>query len=326
MNRLNDLFHRYISNTASREEIAEFMTLIQDEANRAELEKNIEERYQLDHAGLLPEERAEVVQNIIAVDNSSRKSTAQKLWIAAAAVATLAVASIFIYPKLSKDKSETIAETGVTFSGKDYIHLPDGSTVTMKEGSKLTYSPSFGKDNRDVVLSGEAFFDVVSNPEKPFRVYTGKIVTTVLGTAFNIHAFPNEEQVKVTVQRGKVAVGDDTRVYEQILPDQQLTVNTTTLAFEKTEVKAVEESAWKEDYFILDRVTMEEAAVLIGKRFNVEVKVSDELKKCVISAWFLHGEDLNHVVEAVSIVRQATYSTTNNVVTIEGGVGCAETK
>lgn len=324
MNRLNDLFHRYISNTASREEIAEFMILIQDESNRTELEKNIDERYQLDHAGLTAEERAEVIQNIIAMGKPSRKSSMQKLWIAAAAVATLAVASIFIYPKLSKDQSEEIAATNVTYTGKDYIHLPDGSTVTMKEGSKLTYSPAFGKGNRDVILSGEAFFDVVSNPEKPFRVYTGKIVTTVLGTAFNIHAFPNEDQVKVTVQHGKVAVGDGDRVYQQITPNQQLTVNTATLAFEKTEVNAEEVGAWKEDYFILDRVTMEEAAVLIGKRFNVKVNISNELKKCVISAWFLHGEDLNHVVEAVSIVRQATYSITNNIVTIDGGVGCNE--
>jgi hypothetical protein len=79
---------------------------------------------------------------------------------------------------------------------------------------------------------------------------------------------------------------------------------------------------WKDEYFILNRVTIAEAARQIGKRFNVEVNIANkDLEHCVITTWFLNNEDLNHV-ESISTVCQAKYAITDGSVTIEGGVGC----
>jgi ferric-dicitrate binding protein FerR (iron transport regulator) len=82
------------------------------------------------------------------------------------------------------------------------VDLPDGSRVFLNEGSSLEYSKNY-ENSRDVNLSGEGFFDVMSNPQKPFRVNSGKVVVTVLGTSFNVKE-KNSKTVEVFVESGQV--------------------------------------------------------------------------------------------------------------------------
>src|SRR5690606_2859673 len=87
------------------------------------------------------------------------------------------------------------------------LHLPDGSTVIVGVGSKLNYPSSFDSlRTREVYLEGQAYFDIRHNPQKPFIIHTGKVATTVLGTSFNIKAWPEDQDITVTVTRGKVRV------------------------------------------------------------------------------------------------------------------------
>ena len=81
----------------------------------------------------------------------------------------------------------------------------------------------------------------------------------------------------------------------------------------------------KKDYFILEGATIEQAAMQIEKRFNVKVIITNEnLKKCTISAWFLNNESLEQVIKGVSAVQQATFTIKDDLITIEGGIGCGE--
>ncbi|MCW3464725.1 FecR family protein [Chitinophaga nivalis] len=84
--------------------------------------------------------------------------------------------------------------------------LPDGTVVTLNAASSLYIPAGFGKDGRNVALSGEAFFEVKAQPEQPFRIHSDRMVTTVLGTSFNIKAYPGEETSKVAVVSGAVQV------------------------------------------------------------------------------------------------------------------------
>lgn len=86
------------------------------------------------------------------------------------------------------------------------VLLSDGSLVTLRPKSRLSYPKHFDKSNRTVYLNGEAFFDVVRNPAKPFLIYANQTVTKVLGTSFLIRAFENEKDVVVTVNTGRVSV------------------------------------------------------------------------------------------------------------------------
>ncbi len=86
------------------------------------------------------------------------------------------------------------------------IRLDDGSQVTLEPGSFLRFPDHFAKTKREVFLTGEAFFDVTRQPERPFLVVTDRVVTRVLGTSFRVEAFGGGANASVTVRTGKVSV------------------------------------------------------------------------------------------------------------------------
>ncbi|MDF2191505.1 FecR family protein [Paraflavitalea sp. CAU 1676] len=120
----------------------------------------------------------------------------------------------------------------VRYNGTDrnqLIFLPDGSKVTLGKGAQITYNRLMNGDKRDVVLNGEAFFDVAKNPAKPFYIYTNKMVVKVLGTSFRVISSGNKEAV--FVKTGKVSVylkGQNTEQAASniLLPKQSCTFST----------------------------------------------------------------------------------------------------
>ncbi|HTJ48625.1 MAG TPA: FecR domain-containing protein [Cyclobacteriaceae bacterium] len=324
MSRFKTLLQLYIENKASEREVAELMNLIHDDANKATFNQVLDEILLTDHKGQgqTEEERSASLKQILSGEKRSGVSRMKIVWMAAAAISLLVLVGLGLYknelPAISKQDDNVM-----TISGRDFVLMPDGSTITLKEGSELTYAKSFGVTNREVTLEGEAFFDVAHNASIPFKVHTGKIITTVLGTAFNISS--QQEKIVVTVTRGKVSVGDESKRYDVITPNEQIAVNTLTGVYKKAVVDSVEVMQWKKDYFILESATIEQAAMQIEKRFNVKVIITNEnLKKCTISAWFLNNESLEQVIKGVSAVQQATFTIKDDLITIEGGIGCGE--
>ncbi len=202
----------------------------------------------------------------------------------------------------------------VQFVDKQLVRLPDGSTVLLNEGAELTYDGrSFGRDNRKVELKGEAFFDITHDPAKAFIVQSGGITTTVLGTAFNVKSVPGKNEIQVTVARGKVRVGSDSRTYDLLTADQQLTVNTATHTYLKKELKSTIATEWKNDFLILDDATMETVAEQLRGKFGVAVRFKNErLKNCHVTASFLNDENLDHVLQVVSTIHGFSYSYQDN--------------
>ena len=90
---------------------------------------------------------------------------------------------------------------------KTKIVLPDGSMAWLNSASRIEYSSDFTEE-RNIHLSGEAYFEVVKNPDKPFKVYSGDVVTTALGTSFNVQSFESH-RVEIGLVTGKISVGVD---------------------------------------------------------------------------------------------------------------------
>ena len=125
----------------------------------------------------------------------------------AAAVLLLLIANaiVFIYlfpPKISSGFTEIISPLG----SRTQLKLSDGSTVWLNAGSTLKYANNFSKENRAVQIEGEAFFDVIHDPLHPFIVNASSVNLTVLGTAFNIRAYHDENTIETTLIRGKVEI------------------------------------------------------------------------------------------------------------------------
>ena len=335
-NRITELLNLYLDGMASPEERDELMQLIRegsyDETIRDSIHAMLSDaRMQED---IDPRKAHEMLKGILTTAEKEAKIvplgavTGNWRW---AAVAAMLITSLSIgwwtFKSLpASEQFEMPRENNpepVVFTGKQFLRLPDGSTVLLNVGSELSYTVSFGEQSREVTLIGEGYFDVLRDPSKPFKVLTGRVTTTVLGTAFNVKAYPGQPEIKVTVTRGKVRVGDDRRTFGVITPDQQLAVNTTTNHFVHTTLKAEQAAEWKSQFLILDNVSLEQAAITIADKYKVEIRLANnELKRCRISATFLDGENLDQVLTVVSGVVKATYTTQpDGTIRIEGK-GC----
>ena len=104
---------------------------------------------------------------------------------------------------LTKEPLRAVSQISTKNGFKTNLILPDGSKVWLNAGSSLTYDSAYGKNIREVALSGEAFFDVVKNKEKPFIIHASKINVRVLGTEFNVRAYPSDKTTEASLIRGK---------------------------------------------------------------------------------------------------------------------------
>lgn len=324
--KFNELLQRYLDNTASEQEKAELWQLAKEGSNPDEvLNEMIESLGDDSGEGINAQQRMKLLENIL----PARKRTVRIFPVkpfrmaAAAAVVAIAVAAVWVYNGRSEKMNAISQQEEVyTVSGPDYVRLADNSTVTLKNGSKLIYGKSFGTSNRDVTLVGEAFFDVAHNPSSPFKVHTGKIVTTVLGTAFNVNA-SDGNQITVAVTRGKVAVGDESHTYGTITPNEQIAVNTTTNNFVKTHLTSDTMLAWKDKFLIFDEVNLEEAATLINSKYGVKIKFErPQLKKCGVNAKFLNDESLSDVLDVVTAAVSVVYTIEKDGSVMISGNGC----
>jgi len=244
------LFARKLTGEASLEELQELEVLVKEESSLfyefqaiTEIWEN-EPQYDADYLeatylmhiekmrklGIEPgktemtEEKKSMHPSALFIRNRSRI-------LAGTVLAGLMVIIVFVFFR-DKDKAmEIIAKTSAkkseitTKNGSNtQLKLPDGSIVWLNAGSKLNYEKINETGLREVYLTGEAFFDVVKNPKRPFIIHTSSIDIKVLGTKFNVKAYPDDKTVETSLIRGSVEVTVKNRPEEKYLlkPNQKL--------------------------------------------------------------------------------------------------------
>jgi ferric-dicitrate binding protein FerR (iron transport regulator) len=280
---------------------------------------------------LLNDERQQIKDHISenikqGIELRARTKTARILKIgyisAAAAVIAgfLITYTIFLHQPQKQQQKQIAKVITIKKNENRLIHLPDGSVAIVMKGSKLTFPASFdGLKKREVYLEGEAYFDIKHNAGQAFIVHTGKLQTTVLGTAFNVKALKTDKFIVVTVTRGKVSVGDKNKVYGTITPNQQIVFNKSKANSQMKQVDAAEFACWQGQDLMLDDVTMEEASKLLKERFKVEIQCVDpKLQINRFTTEFQYSESLEHVLKILAQYNNTTYSydKENNIVTI----------
>lgn len=160
------------------------------------------------------------------------------------------------------------------------IVLPDGSQVWLNENSLLVYDEKF--EQRYVELEGEAFFDVERLEENPFRIASGEATTTVLGTSFNVRAYPEEEEIEVTVKTGKVQLAVAKKeAAPVILPAGTSGVvnkkEEKVVKVERVEAEIVNADAWRTMKLEFDDTSIDDVIVTLERYFKTDIEVSTEL-------------------------------------------------
>ncbi len=165
------------------------------------------------------------------------------MWKYAAAIILIGVCSFLLYRTIGSDNLTSAGawkEKTTARGRKVSFVLPDGTHVSLNSDSKIRFPESFSGKSREVYLSGEAFFDVKKDASHPFIIHAGKMNVRVLGTAFNVKAYPNESSSETTLIRGAVEVTLKDRPEDKIIlkPTEKLIVDYST---SKAPIEKIEE-------------------------------------------------------------------------------------
>ncbi len=197
---------------------------------------------------------------------------------------------------------------------KSIVTLFDGTKVILNAGSELKYPQMFGNKTREVYLKGEAYFEVIHDSRKPFIVHSGELATTVLGTKFNVMAFPDESIIKISLVNGKVVVskttgtGNAERITLQ--PKQQYVYDVKSKKGTIKKFDVLQEVGWKDNKYVFDNVPLSKALIRLGRAFGVkfELGISDR-NKYRIKANF-NNESLWTILEAIRYATNLNYKIT----------------
>lgn len=204
------------------------------------------------------------------------------------------------------------------------IELSDGTQVWLNKNSKIEYPKVFDGDERQVYLQGEAFFEVVPNPDKPFIVKSDRISTRVLGTSFDVKAYNGDETASVSVATGKVEVskeieeGEPVRI-TQLTPEQELVINTEKDETYINIVSVANIAPWHLGQLVFRDNTYDEVMQALQERFGKKIVFKSSIGKCRVMASFNSNASLNDVLKLLSMSNSFDYVIGKDIVTITGG-------
>lgn len=179
---------------------------------------------------------------------------------------------------ISQEPLATAYTSVITENGqRSRIVLPDSSIVWLNSGTTLSYSNDFSEKNRKVTLNGQAFFQVARNAEKPFTVQTGELLVSVLGTRFDVDAFPGNGEIVVVLESGRVELTH--RNIESfsytMKPGELAAYNLTDNSMKVSTTDASVYSSWKDGKLIFRNTSMKNVIEKLRKWYNVNITVTN---------------------------------------------------
>lgn len=198
-------------------------------------------------------------------------------------------------------QSEELNTISTPKGGQYQIILSDGTKVWLNAASTLKYPEQFNGGQRLVELSGEAYFEVSHEPTKPFLVKSGEQTIRVLGTQFNVNAYPEEATIKTTLLKGSVMVSENkTGNGKRLVPGQQSILNKQSIQVMNADVE--EATAWKNGYFKFNDEPIESIMRKLSRWYNVEISYRDRISPDqMFSGRVSRFEAVSSVLEALEL-------------------------
>jgi transmembrane sensor len=234
-------------------------------------------------------------------------------------------------------------EITAPLAAKSMIKMPDGSIVWLNAGSKITYYEDFNKNDRKVMLTGEAFFSVATNKSKPFTVYTSDIIVRAFGTRFNVKAYPEEKTVTTTLEEGKVDVKYTGKLMQEesivLKPNEKFVFFKPGLAVERKNAKPISKSklqpelaksavvvekninialytSWKDERWIIQSIPLETLAPMLERRLNMKISfTNDKLKKYKFSG-IIENETAEQIMAALKMTAPLDFKISKDTIVL----------
>jgi transmembrane sensor len=250
----------------------------------------------------------------------------------AAAVALLITAGAYYYTSMHEPLVAKFTSKGE----KSTFMMEDGTRVTLNADSKLEYAANFPQDSREVYLTGEAFFDVHSDAQKPFIIHTNKMDIKVLGTAFNVKSYPNETSTEATLLKGAIEVTVADNPSEKIIlkPSQKLVVNNydstkkrsvalkdvvpalTTMTYFQQKDTVIMETSWLQNKLVFQDEDFETLARRMERWYNISIRFNKTGMKQLRFTGILEGETVAEAFSALHLTEDFKYRIEDSTIVI----------
>jgi len=199
--------------------------------------------------------------------------------------------------------------------GQYQVNLPDGTRVWLNSASSLKFPMAFAAANRQVSLTGEAYFEVAKDKKKVFTVQTDRQTVEVLGTHFDISSYPEDASTKTTLLEGSVRVNANNKSIT-IKPGQQAEVAETIVL---NDVDAETAVAWKNGYFSFDDEELGSAMSKVARWYDVEVAYADEaFKKELIAAYTTRFANVSELLKQLNQMGRLHFQLEGRTIKITG--------
>ncbi len=293
------IIDKFFTNQATPDETRKVLEWFESSEGKKYLQKRLDVDFGLmdrrELKELVPELESEMLYSAIHQSINKKRnifSLHRRDWIGysikvAAALLVIAVASLFLIIQQQYVAEQLLAEQQpIIFQtqGEETknITLADGSVINLNENSEIVVSPDYLKGDREITLTGEAFFDVEHNPDQPFIIHTHQSSVEVLGTAFNVRSIEGQKNVQVAVVEGKVSFkseenGTESEQLAVLLSKNQYGyLDLENRAFDVDDLAVENYLAWKDGRLVFDGMTLAQVCIQFNRIYGKECSFGNE--------------------------------------------------
>lgn len=286
---IKELIRKYSNGESNHQELDDAISILSEPYKNLKLRPTLFNQWINDEQDLGQELQKEELTTMlhqihhrINIENKSiKKSGTKRLILTLSKIAAILAIGFMFGILLNKFlPTEPVYYTSIAPMGSvSQMILPDNTMVYLNSGSEIKYSIDGVDGNREVFLKGEAWFQVEKNKKKPFVVHTPYYNVNVLGTEFNVKAYPDDNEIATTLEKGSIQITSAENFQIQsntvLNPGEQLIYNKTQNTIQLKTVKTKLYTSWKENKLIFINMSLKELIRLLERKYGVDIEVND---------------------------------------------------
>lgn len=199
--------------------------------------------------------------------------------------------------------------------GQYQVVLADGTAVWLNAASSIKFPTAFTGAERDVEITGEAYFEVAKNKAKPFKVTANKVQVEVLGTHFNVNAYDDEETLKTTLLEGSVKLIAG-KSQAMLIPGQQGSFNRQAGDFKVAKADVEEAVAWKNGSFMFASENIQSVLRKVSRWYNVDIVYEESVPKKAIWGSVSKFDNVSEILKTIELTGVAHFEITGRRITV----------
>ena len=320
-----DLLAKYLAGEATAEEAMMVDEWLANDDNKKEFDRLVKLWNHTPQAATIEIPDAEEVWRQI--EDAKPATRVKKMnvsrYVAAASVITVVGVLSFLWISKRDEKSGGPVPAFISKTAQSEVStekLPDGSTIIIRKGSSVAFTDAFNQSNREVILKGESYFNVMPDKQKPFIIHIDNLNIQVVGTSFNVRSLPDSGLIEVQVQTGVV------RMYTA---HTEITVRKGETGLYNKNIGSLSVSnhldvnslSYATKTFSFNDIQLTEVCRYLEDAFNIKINIDGKkFQECRLTAHF-ENQSLSNILDVINATLNTTSTRAGNTITIQGD-GC----